>query len=82
VDYTVFNWYTSTHPRSPFTQRPIVQQAGDNLRRSVTGDELALIHPGWARDTRAVASADLPEIVATDFGIELTAQDADTLRHL
>jgi N-hydroxyarylamine O-acetyltransferase len=82
VDYTVFNWYTSTHPRSPFTQRPVVQQVGDNLRRSLVGGELALIRPGWARDTRAVAPADLPEIVAADFGIELTAQDAETLRHL
>lgn len=82
VDYTVLNWYTSTHPRSPFTQRPVIQQAGDSLRRSVVGDELAVIHPGWARDTRAVAPGGLPEIVAAEFGIELTAQDADTLRRL
>jgi arylamine N-acetyltransferase len=82
VGYTVFNWYTSTHPRSPFTQRPVIQRVGDNLRRSVVGSELAVIRPGWARDTRAVVPGGLPEIVAAEFGIELTAQDADTLRHL
>ena len=82
VDYTVFNWYTSTHPRSPFTQRPVVQQVGDNLRRSVVGGELALIRPGWARDTHVVAPSNLPEVVAAEFGIELTAHDAETLRHL
>jgi N-hydroxyarylamine O-acetyltransferase len=81
VDYTVFNWYTSTHPSSPFTQRPVVQKVGGNLRRSLVGGELTLIRPGWARDTRAVA-ADLPEILAVNFGSELTTQDADALRRL
>lgn len=82
IDYQVFNWYTSTHPRSPFTQRPVAQTAGGTLRRSLIGDELTLIRPGWACDTRTVAPADLPEVLAADFTIELTAQDAGTLRRL
>jgi N-hydroxyarylamine O-acetyltransferase len=82
VDYQVFNWYTSTHPRSPFTQRPVVQKTGDTLRRSLIGGDLTLIRPGWASGTRPVAPADLPEVLTTDFGIELTAQDAQALRQL
>lgn len=48
----------------------------------MVGGELTLIRPGWASETRAVTPAGLPEIVAAGFGIELTAQDAETLRHL
>jgi N-hydroxyarylamine O-acetyltransferase len=82
VDYTVFNWYTSTYPGSPFTQRPVVQKVGDDLRRSLVGDELVLIRPGWAREARTVDPADLPDIMAADFGVELTAAEAEDLRHL
>ncbi len=79
VDYQVFNWYTATYPRSPFTQRPVVQKAGDSLRRSLVGGELTVVRPGWAAETRAVAPAELPGILAADFGIELTTHDAETL---
>jgi N-hydroxyarylamine O-acetyltransferase len=79
IDYQVFNWYTATHPRSPFTQRLVVQQAGDSLRRSLVGDQLTLIRPGWAPETRAVPPVGLPGLLAADFGIELTPQDADAL---
>lgn len=82
VDYTVFNWYTSTHRRSPFTQRLVVQKVSDTLRRSLLGDELTLIHPGWVRQTRTISPTDLPGILAADFSIELTARDAQALRHL
>jgi N-hydroxyarylamine O-acetyltransferase len=82
VDYLIFNWYTSTHPRSAFTQRPVVQKVGDSLRRSLIGEELTLFRPGWAGQTSTVAPADLPQVIAADFGIELTAHDAEALRHL
>ena len=53
VDYQVFNWYTATYPRSPFTQRPVVQKAGDSLRRSLVGGELTVGPPRLgSRDTR------------------------------
>jgi N-hydroxyarylamine O-acetyltransferase len=79
VDYVVFNWYTSTHPRSAFTQRPVVQKVGDGLRRSLVGGELTLVRPGWIRETRPADLTDLPETLAADFGIELTPPDAAAL---
>jgi N-hydroxyarylamine O-acetyltransferase len=82
VDYLVFNWYTSTHPHSAFTHRPVVQKVGDDLRRSLVGSELTLIRPGWARETRTADPAALPEVVAADFGIELAPEDVEALRHL
>jgi N-hydroxyarylamine O-acetyltransferase len=82
VDYMVLNWYTSTHPNSAFTQRPVVQKVSDSVRRSLVGAELAVIGPGWSRHTRAVDPAELPEVLAADFSIDLTAQDAETLRQL
>jgi N-hydroxyarylamine O-acetyltransferase len=79
IDYQVFNWYTATHPRSPFTQRPIVQKAGDSIRRSLVGGELTVVRRDWTSQTRAVAPADVPGVLAADFGIELTTHDAETL---
>jgi N-hydroxyarylamine O-acetyltransferase len=82
IDYTVFNWYTSTHPRSAFTQRLVVQKVANNLRRSLIDGELTLTRPGWTGETRTVAPADRPETLASEFGIELTMQDAHALRRL
>jgi N-hydroxyarylamine O-acetyltransferase len=82
VDYLVLNWYTSTHPRSAFTHRPVVQKVGDDVRRSLVGSELTAIRPGWARETRTADPAALPEILRADFGIELTPPDAESLQRL
>lgn len=79
IDYQVFNWYTSTHPRSPFTQRSIVQKTGDSLRRSLVGDTLTITRSGWAAETCTIRRTALPGILATDFGIELTPHDAEML---
>lgn len=79
VDYQVLNWYTSTHPRSPFTQRTIVQKIGASLRRSLVGDSLTISRPGWVADTRTIRRASLPGILAIDFGIELAPYDAEML---
>ena len=51
-------------------------------RRSLLGNELTLIHPGWVRQAHTVSPTELPAILAADFSIELTARDAQALRHL
>jgi N-hydroxyarylamine O-acetyltransferase len=80
VDYEIFNWYTSTYPGSPFTQRVVVQKTGSEVRRSLAGTELTVTRPGRAPEKRTVVAGDLPEVLAADFSIDLTAQDAEALR--
>ncbi|MET9291620.1 arylamine N-acetyltransferase [Streptomyces sp. NPDC003077] len=79
ADYQVFNHYISTHPRSPFTGRLVVQRPEPQLRRTLIGTELTLTRPDWSRETRQVAPEELPELLARDFAIELSEEDAAAL---
>ncbi|MFF0624531.1 arylamine N-acetyltransferase [Streptomyces sp. NPDC004296] len=79
VDYAVFNHYISTHPRSPFTGRIVVQKPGHELRRTLVGRELTLTRPDWSREVREVAPEEIPGLLDTEFGITLSAADAETL---
>ncbi|GAA2334738.1 arylamine N-acetyltransferase [Streptomyces caniferus] len=69
-DFEVFNWYISTHPRSPFTQRPLLQRATAERHLSLDGF--------WLTETRAdgtVAERELTDeaevwrVAEEEFGI-------------
>lgn len=79
VDYRVFNWYTSTHPRSAFTSRVIAQKAGDDGRLSLIGDELTITGAGWEREVRAVHGPEIVRILADDFGLPLAPAEIQLL---
>ncbi|MEU7157416.1 arylamine N-acetyltransferase family protein [Streptomyces chrestomyceticus] len=79
ADYGVFNYYISTHPRSPFTGRTVVQQPGPDLRRTLIGTELTLTRPDWSREVRQVPAEELPAVLETDFGLLLDGRDAADL---
>ncbi|MFD3563934.1 arylamine N-acetyltransferase [Streptomyces sp. NPDC058686] len=76
VDYVVMNHYTSTHPRSAFTHRPVVQRAAVDTQRSLIGMRLSIEHPDGTRDERDVQEGELLDLLAREFGIELSAEDA------
>lgn len=52
ADYESYNWYTSTHPRSPFTRGMVVQRTGGSVRHSLTRSVLTTVHAGGATDRR------------------------------
>jgi N-hydroxyarylamine O-acetyltransferase len=79
VDYEVGNYYTSTHPRSPFTGRVVVQRAAPGRRSRLLGDEFIVDRPDGRRETRRVAPEETPELLAAEFGIRLEAADAAAL---
>ncbi|KUL55264.1 acetyltransferase [Streptomyces sp. NRRL F-4489] len=79
VDYTVYNHYTSTHPRSPFIRRVAVQKPGPDVRRTLIGRELTETRPDFTREVRQVAPEEVPALLDTAFGITLTEQDAKEL---
>ncbi|PNE36183.1 arylamine N-acetyltransferase family protein [Streptomyces noursei] len=79
VDYTVFNHYISTHPRSPFTGRIVVQKPGPELRSTLVGRELVRTRPDWSREVREVAPEEIPGLLDTEFGITLSVADAEAL---
>jgi N-hydroxyarylamine O-acetyltransferase len=72
VDVEVSNWFTSTHPRSPFVSNLIVSVQGDDGRCTSMSDrnglELTEQTPTEATATPVAQSA-LPELLATRFGL-------------
>ncbi|PSK92804.1 N-hydroxyarylamine O-acetyltransferase [Murinocardiopsis flavida] len=81
VDYAVYNHYTSTHPRSPFTRGPMVQHTRPDLRRALRGTALSETRPDEEPRTREVDPADIPGILRDTFGIELDPADEAAVVH-
>jgi N-hydroxyarylamine O-acetyltransferase len=79
IDYRVFNWYTSTHPRSAFTSRVIAQKAGDDSRVSLIGDELTITRAGWEREVRTVHGPEIVRILADQFELPLAPAEIQAL---
>jgi N-hydroxyarylamine O-acetyltransferase len=79
IDYRVFNWYTSTHPRSAFTSRVIAQKAGDDARVSLIGDELTITRAGWEREVRTVRGPEVIRILRDEFGLSLAPAEIQLL---
>ncbi|MFI8939968.1 arylamine N-acetyltransferase [Streptomyces syringium] len=79
VDYAVMNHYISTHPRSPFVSRPVVQQTESDHRRNLVGSVLTRTRADGSRDTCEVGVEELPDVLAREFRIELSAADTETL---
>lgn len=75
VDYVVMNHYTSTHPRSPFIRRPVLQRAAPDVRRRLIGTHLTRTRPDGSSDERDVPVGELRETFVGEFGVAL--DDAD-----
>jgi N-hydroxyarylamine O-acetyltransferase len=73
IDVETINWWTSTHPRSPFVTGLMVSaQADDGSRTSVSDwSELALTErTPAATSVTPVAREALPELLAARFGLD------------
>ncbi|MEU4209085.1 arylamine N-acetyltransferase [Streptomyces sp. NPDC026206] len=79
VDYVLMNHFTSTHPRSPFVSRPVVQQAQPALRRTLVGSMLTNVRPDGSMEQRKVGEGELTEVLRSEFRIELDEREAATL---
>jgi N-hydroxyarylamine O-acetyltransferase len=80
IDYTVYNHYTSTHPRSPFVGQLVVLRTEPYLQYALRGRELTTIRPDGATETRNVPVGELLDVLADSFGITLDAEEAAGLR--
>lgn len=79
IDFDVFNHYVSTSPRSPFTMRPLTQRFSPDAHHVLDGTTLTTIRPDGSSETRALAPEDLPDVLASHFGIVLEAGDVPRL---
>jgi N-hydroxyarylamine O-acetyltransferase len=73
VDLETSNWWTSTHPTSPFVTGLIVSTQDDEGRRTSVSDrgELALTEETpTERSVTPVSREQIPELIAARFGLE------------
>ncbi|QGK71574.1 hypothetical protein GIY23_20470 [Allosaccharopolyspora coralli] len=81
VDYEVAHHYTSTHPRSPFVQRPVVMRLEPGLSRKLVGGELSEERPDGTAESTEIAPNELGAALS-GLGVELTPDElAALVRH-
>jgi len=72
IDYTVGNWYVSTHPDSPFAQRLMVARTGDGWRKTLNNGSFAIHHMGADSERREVADVDeLMKLLRREFDLQV-----------
>lgn len=71
VDYELINYYTSTHPDSPFTGRVVAMRIEDQAHHTLAGRELTTMYPDGANERRGVADDELVAVLGDTFGIRL-----------
>ena len=74
ADYTVGNWFTSTHPQSRFRNSLMVERLLPDVRISVTDRKLTHRYRDGRVTRRALATADeLAQTLTEDIGLDLPA---------
>ncbi|TPG79681.1 arylamine N-acetyltransferase family protein [Pseudomonas arsenicoxydans] len=72
IDYTVGNWYVSTHPESSFTRQLMVARTGDGWRRTLNNGSFAIHRLGHESERRQVANVgELVGVLQNEFGIRV-----------
>lgn len=72
IDYSVGNWYVSTHPESPFAQRLMVARTGAGWRKTLNNGSFAIHHMGTDSERREVADVDeLMELLRREFDLQV-----------
>ncbi|MFE2146041.1 arylamine N-acetyltransferase [Streptomyces sp. NPDC059456] len=79
VDYVLLNHYSSTHPRSAFVGRIVVQHPGAPVRRALVGREFTRLHPDGRVERHFVDPDELLALLDREFGLRLSERDAEEL---
>ena len=76
IDYTLGNWYVSTHPESSFVKQLMVARTGEGWRRTLSNGSFAIHRMGSESERRQVADVDeLIGLLESEFGIRVPAQE-------
>jgi N-hydroxyarylamine O-acetyltransferase len=71
-DYEVTNWFHSTNPDSPFTNRLMVSRFDGARRLGLFDNQFSIHHADGTTDRRALRSAeDIAAMLETEFAIAL-----------
>lgn len=79
VDIEVANHNTSSHPGSPFTQRPIAMRKDETSLRSLTGRRFAVDLPDGPSYHRDLTDAEFGAELRDEFTLDLSPAEVATL---
>lgn len=72
IDYSVGNWYVSTHPQSSFARQLMVARTGEGWRRTLNNGSFAIHRIGHDSERRQVADVQtLLGVLEGEFGIRV-----------
>jgi len=72
IDYTVGNWYVSTHPESSFARQLMVARTGEGWRRTLNNGSFAVHRVDRESERRQVVDVDeLIGLLKDEFGIRV-----------
>ncbi|MDZ5436639.1 arylamine N-acetyltransferase [Pseudomonas fluorescens] len=72
IDYTVGNWYVSTHPESSFARQLMVARTGEGWRRTLNNGSFAIHRMGHDSERRQVVDVqELLALLESEFGIRV-----------
>ncbi|PSJ24296.1 acetyltransferase [Streptosporangium nondiastaticum] len=79
-DFESAHYWTSHHPRSPFTDRVVVQRGDDHVRHTLTDRTLTARYADGRLLRTELAPDEVVHVLRGTFGIRLGAQDAALLQ--
>ncbi|MFJ6937988.1 arylamine N-acetyltransferase [Streptomyces sp. NPDC101132] len=82
IDFQVANYYSSTHPRSPFVGQLVAQRPEAHVRYSLRNQELVRTFPDGRKETVRLSADELVDTLRETFRIALTDDEAKLLRDL
>ncbi|WP_327362180.1 MULTISPECIES: arylamine N-acetyltransferase family protein [unclassified Streptomyces] len=75
IDCVVANYFISTHGSSPFTGRVFLERIAEDWRLNLNHRKLTLTRADGTVEVRHVADGEVRELLAKQFGIELTEEE-------
>ncbi|MFS2096298.1 arylamine N-acetyltransferase [Pseudomonas sp. Pseusp11] len=77
IDYTLGNWYVSTHPESSFVKQLMVARTGEGWRRTLNNGSFAIHRMGSESERRQVTDVDeLIGLLEREFDIRVPEKEA------
>jgi N-hydroxyarylamine O-acetyltransferase len=72
IDFTVGNWYVSTHPESSFARQLMVARTGEGWRRTLNNGSFAIHRVGEDSERRQLSDVqELIELLQAEFAIRV-----------
>jgi N-hydroxyarylamine O-acetyltransferase len=78
-DVVMANHYTSTHPDSWFTQKPVVARRSPDSVTSLLGRTLTVTRPGHVKERRDLDDGEWVSCLRETFGLSFTPEEAARL---